>query len=72
MNNLKRLAVEFLPANVQTLVKAGYLSGELVLTKHGRWALNAILVKQNLNALVASAEADLDSAVETETSSDEE
>lgn len=55
-NMMKRL----LDADTQTLVKAGYINGDLELTEAGKKALWAISFTANKAALVAEAQEALD------------
>lgn len=57
-NMMKRL----LDADTQTLVKAGYINGDLELTCRGLLALQTIIFVQNKAALVESAQADITEA----------
>lgn len=59
MNKLNSMMKRLLDADTQTLVKAGFINGDLELTNDGRNALWAIIFEQNKPALVAEATAKL-------------
>ena len=54
---------KLLDSDTQTLVKAGYIDGDLNLTDEGREALHSELFTANKAALVKSAQAKLDEEV---------
>ena len=60
MTKLNTMMKQLLDADTQTLVKAGYINGDLELTSEGRDALNGIVFQQNKAALVALAQEALD------------
>jgi len=54
--NLNTMMKKLLDKNTQKLVKAGYINGDLELTREGNEALTAILFEQNKEELVKLAE----------------
>lgn len=60
MKTLTTMMQKLLDAPTQTLVKAGYINGDLELTNEGNDALMAILFVANKDALVADAQAKFD------------
>jgi hypothetical protein len=56
MTKLNTMMKKLLDADTQTLVKAGYINGDLELTSAGRDALNTIVFQANKAALVAMAQ----------------
>lgn len=54
--NLSTLMKRVLDKDTKTLIKAGFLTKELVLTHSGKEALESLLVEQNKEALVKLAE----------------
>lgn len=60
MKTLTTMMQKLLDAPTQTLVKAGYINGDLELTNEGNNALMAILFVANKDALVADAQTKLD------------
>lgn len=60
MTKLNTMMKKLLDSDTQTLVKAGYINGDLELTTAGRDALNGIIFQQNKAALVALAQEALD------------
>ncbi len=60
MKKLNTMMRKLLDVDTQTLVKAGYLNGDLELTEEGKEALFGILFVANKAELVASAQAVLD------------
>ncbi len=59
MSKLSIMMKKLLDADTQTLVKAGYINGDLELTEQGEQALFATLFDANKAALVTLAQADL-------------
>jgi len=64
MNKLSIMMKKLLSSDIQTLVKAGYINGDLNLTTEGERALNAVLFEANKKALVELAEKELADAKE--------
>lgn len=62
MTTLNTMMKKLLDADTQTLVKAGYINGDLELTTEGKQALIEIIFDLNKSALVAVAQAKLDEA----------
>lgn len=62
MQKVSIMMKKLVSSDIQTLVKAGYLSDELEITSKGQEALLAELFEQNKAALVTAAQADLDTA----------
>lgn len=60
MKTLNTMMKKLLDADTQTLVKAGYINGDLELTSEGRAALNTIVFQANKKELVAMAQEELD------------
>ncbi len=60
MKKLNTMMKKLLDPDTQTLVKSGYINGDLELTKEGEQALMTILFVANKAALVESAQAVLD------------
>lgn len=60
MKTVSNMMKKLLDKNTQTLVKAGYINGDLELTSEGTRALMELLFTQNTDALVASAQAKID------------
>ena len=61
--NMKSLGVmmrKLLDSDTQTLVKAGYINGDLELTSEGTTALDSVIFDANKAALVALAQTKLD------------
>lgn len=64
MSKIGSMMKRLLDADTQTLVKAGFINGDLELTSDGVNALNAIQFTANKAALVAEAQAVLDAQKE--------
>lgn len=62
MKKLTTLMKKLLDADTQTLVKAGYINGDLEVTEAGEIALVNLLFMTNKADLVVMAQADLDEA----------
>lgn len=62
MKTLSIMMQKLLDADTQTLVKAGFINGDLDLTTEGTKALNAIMFQTNKAALVTLAQEQIDSA----------
>lgn len=60
MNKVSTMMKKLLDADTQTLVKAGYLNGDLDLTDKGKTALNTIVFMANKADLVVSAQEAID------------
>lgn len=60
MKTLNAMMKQLLDSDTQTLVKAGYINGDLEFTSEGINALTTILFAQNKPALVADAQTKLD------------
>lgn len=60
MKTLNIMMKKLLDGDTQTLVKAGYVNGDLELTSEGRDALNSIAFDAHKAALVALAQEKLD------------
>lgn len=59
MGYIGKLAKKLLDPDLQTLIKAGYMSEDLTLTEDGRRALTSILFVDNKTALVEAAKEEL-------------
>jgi hypothetical protein len=57
---LGAIAKRLLDGDTKTLVKAGYINGDLELTDEGTAALNAVIFEQNKAALVEAAKAEIE------------
>lgn len=62
MQKVSIMMKKLLDSDTQTLVKAGYINGDLDLTETGLAALHAVQFDANKAALVVMAQADLDEA----------
>lgn len=60
MSKLNNMMKQLLDSDTQTLVKAGYINGDLELTPEGQSALQTILFAANKAALVTAGQAKLD------------
>jgi len=60
MSRLNNMMKRLLDNDTQTLVKAGYINGDLELTAKGREALDSVLFAANKAELVTLAQAELD------------
>jgi hypothetical protein len=59
MSRLNNMMKRLLDSDTQTLVKAGYINGDLELTDKGQEALDSVLFAANKAELVTLAQADL-------------